>query len=374
MMSKTKIPPLTVLKLWARSGGRCEFKGCNEPLWRDDLTYTDLNRAHIAHIVADSPDGPRGHKDLSPKLATDFDNLMLLCTVHHKLVDDYPEVYTVDLLRTYKKEHEDRIELVTSSTESLRTHLLVFKGPINGQPPVISFEEIKQAVVPRYPAHAGAIEIDLTSYFMDDGEDGYFRFMQDQITRQVQHWVHSRVDLDKITHLSVFALASIPLLIHFGRELGYVVPTDVYEYHRETGSWSWEKPGTKNMDYRVHVSTIAEPSDRIVAINLSLSGVIHEDEIRAALGDTACRIYTMTMDNPVPGFLYSKDQLDAFARKMRDLLAAVRRQHGPSCEVHLFPAVPASVAVRLGQLLLPKVDPPLHVYDKRKHGGFRYAL
>jgi SMODS-associated and fused to various effectors sensor domain len=56
-------------------------------------------------------------------------------------------------------------------------------------------------------------------------------------------------------------------------------------------------------------------------------------------------------------------QLDGFADAMRDLLCRIREVHGADCEIHLFPAIPAAVAVKLGQLLLPKADPPIHIYD-----------
>ena len=46
--------------LWAISGGRCEYEGCNTPLYMDILTKKKYNKAYIAHIVADSLDGPRG--------------------------------------------------------------------------------------------------------------------------------------------------------------------------------------------------------------------------------------------------------------------------------------------------------------------------
>ena len=47
-------------ELWARAAGRCEFRGCNKLLYKDDLTQKRSNLAIISHIVAFSPDGPRG--------------------------------------------------------------------------------------------------------------------------------------------------------------------------------------------------------------------------------------------------------------------------------------------------------------------------
>ena len=86
-MSSTAIPDQVKLKLWIASGGRCQYPGCNVTLYRDDVTLAKMNRSYVAHIVADSPGGPRGDEILSPKLAKEFSNLMLLCDTHHRLID-----------------------------------------------------------------------------------------------------------------------------------------------------------------------------------------------------------------------------------------------------------------------------------------------
>ncbi len=92
---------------WA-SGGRCQFKGCNEKLFIESLTNEELNHSNIAHIVASSPNGPRG-SDKSHELSNNLENLMLLCREHHKLVDDYPEKYPSELLISMKKEQEENV-------------------------------------------------------------------------------------------------------------------------------------------------------------------------------------------------------------------------------------------------------------------------
>lgn len=55
-MSKTSIPDGVKALLWLRAGGRCQFEGCNDPLWEDGLTTLPMNASQMAHIVADSPD------------------------------------------------------------------------------------------------------------------------------------------------------------------------------------------------------------------------------------------------------------------------------------------------------------------------------
>src|SRR5438270_9024177 len=86
-MSVSHIPERVKIRLWGKAAGRCEYEGCNQPLWLDSLTKAEFNISYIAHIIADSPDGPRGDPVLSEQLKSDLLNLMLLCDPHHRLVD-----------------------------------------------------------------------------------------------------------------------------------------------------------------------------------------------------------------------------------------------------------------------------------------------
>ena len=58
-----------------------------------------------AHIVARAAAGPRGSA-LPDSVIDDYDNLILLCALHHKVVDDQPIYYTTDRLRSLKADHE----------------------------------------------------------------------------------------------------------------------------------------------------------------------------------------------------------------------------------------------------------------------------
>ena len=99
-------------RLWVLAGGRCQYDGCNEPLWRDNLTMTQMNGAYIAHIIDVNPQTHRYDPKLSSKLAADISNIMLLCDKHHRLVDHEEErEHTVSRLTRMKVRHEARIEL-----------------------------------------------------------------------------------------------------------------------------------------------------------------------------------------------------------------------------------------------------------------------
>lgn len=94
--------------LWGRSGNRCAFPDCRRILVEDETQTDDESIiGDEAHIVAIEPDGPRGESNLTLKQRDKYDNLILLCKNHHKLIDDQPNTYTVEVLRRMKQEHID---------------------------------------------------------------------------------------------------------------------------------------------------------------------------------------------------------------------------------------------------------------------------
>lgn len=58
------------------------------------------------HIISGAENGPRHDSSLSSDAIDNVANLILLCRVHHKLVDDQPETFSSDTLRQLKANHE----------------------------------------------------------------------------------------------------------------------------------------------------------------------------------------------------------------------------------------------------------------------------
>ena len=152
-------------ELWARSAGRCEFRGCNRLLFRDDLTKRKSNLGKISHIMAFSPDGPRGHPVLSEKLEKDISNLILTCGDHSKIIDDRDKVtdYPVELLQAFKQEHESRVRVLTGVQEEAKASVLIVRAAVNTRVPAIGHEDAFRGMLPLYPAEETATVIDLTT-------------------------------------------------------------------------------------------------------------------------------------------------------------------------------------------------------------------
>ena len=93
--------------LWGRSGNMCAFPDCKKVLVVDETATDDPSIiGEEAHIVGQKETGPRGFHPLEFEKRDNYDNLILLCLVHHKVVDDQQDEYTVENLHHFKDEHE----------------------------------------------------------------------------------------------------------------------------------------------------------------------------------------------------------------------------------------------------------------------------
>jgi len=94
--------------LWSRSGGRCVL--CRKSLVVDE---TPVSVASVvgeeAHLVAQSPGGPR-YTPLPDNAVDDIDNLVLLCRVDHKRIDDQVEEFPCHCLREMRTRHEQWVK------------------------------------------------------------------------------------------------------------------------------------------------------------------------------------------------------------------------------------------------------------------------
>jgi hypothetical protein len=362
------IKDLTRLLLFVRAGGRCEFDGHNHYLLEHPLTLTPGNFAQMAHIVAFKEDGPRGRSALRPAYINDVANLMLLCPQCHKLIDDDPEKYPVPVLIKYKESHEDRILHVTGLGPDRKTTVVQLKARIAGQAIAIPVAQVTNAVAPRYPTDAKGHLIDLTA-INSEGK----AFIEEAcrcIKQKVERLYEPGMDVHETRHISLFALAPIPLLIYLGSQLSNKVPVDVFQRHRDTEDWVWKGSGTP-AEYRFDQIHEGRGGGRIALI-LSLSGKIKPEALPSKIDETFT-IYELTLANmePNPTYLRQRDDLTRFKDAYQAALRTIAREGGQCDVIHLFPAVPAPVAVFCGRELLPKVDPKLLVYDfDKRQGGF----
>jgi hypothetical protein len=301
------IRELTRLLLFVRAGARCEFDGCNDYLLEHPLTLTPGNFAQMAHIVAFQKKGPRGKSALRPAYINAVGNLMLLCPQCHKLIDDHPDQYTVGVLEKFKQAHEDRIFHVTSLGPDLKTSVVQLKARIAGHTVAIPVAQVTKAVAPRYPVDARGHLIDLTAINAEGKA-----FIDEAcrcIKQKVERLYEPGMDVHETRHISLFALAPIPLLVYLGGQLSNKVPVDVFQRHRDTEDWVWKESGAA-AEYRFH--KIREGRGK-VALILSLSGKIKPEALPVEI-DEQFTVYELTLANmePNPSYLRQRDDLTRF--------------------------------------------------------------
>tara|TARA_R110002096_G_scaffold259030_1_gene452641 strand:+ start:126509 stop:127690 length:1182 start_codon:yes stop_codon:yes gene_type:complete len=360
---KRKISPSTQLLLIAKSGGRCALS--NTYLFRDPLTGKEANYAQRAHIVGFSPGAARADETLKGGIHS-IDNLMLLCYSCHKTVDDVaPEEYPESVLQQKNTEHRERIAWLTDIAPSKKTQVIKLTARVNSDITEASDYDIACAVAPLYPA-LEPIKIDLTTI---PGNPESIALAASEVSKKLTSKFATSEVLGVEFPISVFAIGPIPLLVHLGHQLSNKVRIDLYQKHRDTENWSWKREGP----IATFSSGVVREGDGSagVALVLSLSGKIHLHELPEAVAKATVYEICLAEEPPNPGFLGRKESLAAFRSVYRSAISTIQQRHGSNTPILLFPAVPAPVAVCCGLDLLPKVHPPLHVYDNDKaRGGF----
>ncbi len=98
--------------LWGKAGAICTFPDCRRRLVRD-ATQNDREVlvGEIAHVVAQSPGGPRRDVEVPGGDIDGYANLILLCHEHHELVDQQHHTYSVERLLQFKFDHEEWVRI-----------------------------------------------------------------------------------------------------------------------------------------------------------------------------------------------------------------------------------------------------------------------
>ncbi len=102
-------------KLYALSGNQCAKPDCNNKI------ILSSNVGEIIHIHALNPGGLRHDPSMADEERNHIENLMVLCRICHKNVDDPAnlDIYPANLLKDWKKNHERKIREIVFKDSSL---------------------------------------------------------------------------------------------------------------------------------------------------------------------------------------------------------------------------------------------------------------
>ncbi len=363
----------TTRQLLVRSGGRCAL--CYGELLTSEFTQQPVYLGERAHIVgrSTSAGSPRGEHDLPIELRDDPENLLLLCRSCHGEIDTPPNIstFTVERLREAKQRHESRIAQILAVPPGQDTTVLRMQGAIGDSNVALDRSVAASAVLAqgrcaRFPlSHdAAGIEIDLRRVPSPDiGSRAYYDACRESIDRVFDRQVAPAVEDGSLRHVSVFALARWPSLVHLGARLGDKLDTDIYQRHRSSESWSWPDDPA---EYRFSVEVVAEGiSDSDTVLVLSISAAVHTHEVPRTLED--CPIYRITPDGdfaPHSDVVDSPAALKSAELALRDVLADIEQHHKRAQRLHVLGAAPLSVFVTLGRVANREIHPPLILHDR----------
>ena len=332
----------------------------------------DARFGFVAHIVADAPGGPRGDAVRSPLLADDISNLMLLCHVHHKLVDvDEMAGHPEERLVAMKRAHESRIETLTGIQEERASHALCYSATVGEREGLVTFEAVRKAMLPDcYPAEGRPIAIGMLGGTLRDDEQAFWTVERANLRRRFDTLVAQRIGSREIARLDVFALAPQPLLIELGRLLGDIVPVNVHQLHRNPKGWGWAE---RDALIRFRVTEPRQASGP-PALLLAVSADVVPERVTGVVGaDTA--VWSIVAEGANNDIMRSRPDLIEFSRLVRLTLDRIKAAHGESAFLSVFPALPVSAAVEFGRAWMPKANLPMRIFDQnRRLGGFVPAL
>ncbi|GAA2640987.1 SAVED domain-containing protein [Streptomyces vastus] len=349
------------------------------------MSARTLNLGELAHIVGQGTGvlSPRGQDPLETDLREDANNLILVCANQHGEIDSSGalDVFTVEMLRRLKQEHEDRIRHVTGLRADRATTVVRMVGQVHGQEVELSRQTASTAVVAahRFPLFLESyarhgIEIDLRGVPRESplvphgaleaavSSRAYYRLAAEIIDDVIERQLQRGIVRDSVRHVSVFGFARLPLLVHLGSRLDDTVPTDIYQRQRRDESWMWRDDGPA-VDFTARVNHDAPAgSDAVVLMNVS--GSIRQQEVPAELA--ALRRYEIRpVQAPMcPDILRDRESLRRFAATLRDFFALLELEAKTVRRLHVLPAVPMSAAVALGRAHHPQVHPQLVIYER----------
>jgi hypothetical protein len=349
--------------LWVAAAGRCEFNCCNKPLDRNILTKQAIFAGQHAHIIGDSVHGPRGNLELSKKLSQDASNIMLVCRDCHWTIDQLEDDYPVELLRRMKKRHEDRIQRLYDLDECKDSVAVVLRHPIKRiHVPQFSDRDVQTAILANSDfCHAPAehtVQLDYRSRAARESDAAYWTEMVTQLRDDYQRQMHLAAQDGHPAHLSIFAFGPMPLAMQLGALIGNKVEASTFQWDRVAESWKYRLERKYERQTISHTNVPAA-NGKDLALTVSLSGEVDRQALGAAV--PGLEVVRLGVPSPTPELVEDADDVRHFRSKFTALMADIRNQGYR--RVHVFPAMPLSLAVEFGRQLLPKADPTMGVWD-----------
>lgn len=354
--------------LWARTAGRCTI--CNRRLLGDQRTYLhSVLLAELAHNIGatDGAGSPRSGANDGVDDTEAEENLLLLCHDCHKIIDnpDHIDFFPPEKLREIKESFERRIEMVTDNGGLTRTAALRVGCMIRGSLAMASRREIGETLLA--VNYLGLVETQRSGDFTcringSANGRGFWDAAQQSIDDTLTQ-VRQAVDSGDVEHISVFAIAPVPLLVYLGWHLDDKTPTRLFQKHRDqfTG-WSWSDQSDP-VDFEIVTSENDASAEGLVLVCALTSEVS-----RAAFPPDVAGLPVIEVrpvgSPPGPVLISHEQSLVNFAERWREALAMAEARFPSARRWHLIASAPVTASIEAGRAIVRDIHPPVTIYER----------
>ena len=363
------ITPETRRQVWFDAHGRCMFEGCGKDLTVDPATGMRGNFSYLAHNVAASEKGPRGVLYLSGLLADNPGNILLLCDVHHRLIDTIAKAdYPAERLSEMRSRFCDDADKLLDSLSKPKMPAFCVSWPVHRQ--VVSVPSLTQVAEALRP--------------IGTRMDGQLRRLSDNETtlraldpNQVWPMMPAAIDAVAVELLAqlhtdsyraaLFAMGLMPALIALGAKLGNKNAITPMLFHRESGQWYW--PNKEPHGEFFTVAGLGDLPGECREISMKVALTAHPGSMKttvAALGHPVVTIEANEKSIGNGALGHPRDGT-IFRQRMQQLLHRLCDEHGVH-RVHLFPCASNAACVFLGQAY-DSYHPEVVIYDFCDNGS-----
>lgn len=360
-----EVPAGVGRRVAVQAAWRCQFAGCGKDLSTHFATGAKGNFSYLAHIVASSPDGPRGDKFQSARLASAEENVMLLCDECHRLIDRVaPSQYSAQALREMKASSVAAVRRLLDSLQYPEVEPIMLVGNISGQVHHYSPSDTEQALLkaglrqsksrPEFFCRNGDVLHDPHSAAYWESLFAAFRHDIPGLQRLLTGTGTNRAR----PRLAVFPLHGTSILILGGRLIGDTGGVDVFQFHRDQvvrnpgGQWAWPELAPMPDANKYKFQTLRQSSGEDEAcLVISLTYDITPERLTEACfadGEFKLPSIRVTADRFSTDVIQHPRGLELFGATL-DSALRVLQDDWKVQRIHLFVGAPASSCFRIGQ-------------------------
>lgn len=350
----------------------CMFEGCGEHLGVDRLTGIKGNFRYLAHIVASSPDGPRGNLR-SHELSNDPENIMVLCDKHHRLIDKVAvDEYDESRLKTMK------IDFVTNTDELLKSLAHQPVATFTALWPIGNFvtegPSSQEYAVSLKPVHCrpSGRPLSLIQRPVEAlVDDQWWEATAPREIKTVGNKFSGHDESDR-RQAGLYAMGPSAVLIGLGAVLGNKSNLCVVPKSRQNG-WGWERPAPIEQPFSISsLDDINGPIEEI-AVTLFLTAVPAESQqVLDYLKTDNINCIHITPKISGNSCLAHPHEGTVLREMFLELLHYLRNEFKVK-RVHLLHCAPNAACVEVGRGIEHN-HPSIRIYDHCKTGDDKYMV